>query len=87
MMQIDDDNVFEYRRPEFYKKLEEDGKTEGVVGTALLWYLLKKVSSEAPTAVFISPTIKKTFIKLDFGCGGYLHYPTSHHGLSPLAGV
>ena len=35
MMQIDDDNDFKYRRPEFYKKVEEDGKTEEVVGTSL----------------------------------------------------
>ena len=26
-------------------------------------------------------------MKLEFGRGGELHYPTSHHGLSPLAGV
>ena len=35
MMQIDDDNNFEYRRPEFYKKVEEDGKTKEVFGRAL----------------------------------------------------
>ena len=49
--------------------------------------MLKKVFLEAPTAAFISPTLKKTFMKLDFGCGGDLHYPTSCHGLSALAGV
>ena len=26
-------------------------------------------------------------MKLDFGCGGDLHYPTLHHGLSSLSGV
>ena len=26
-------------------------------------------------------------MKLDFGCGGDLHYPTWHHEISPLAGV
>ena len=31
MMQIDDNDDFEYRRPDFYKKVEEDGKTEEVV--------------------------------------------------------
>ena len=35
MMQIDDDNDFEYRPPKFYNKVEEDGKTEEVVGTGL----------------------------------------------------
>ena len=35
MMQIDDDDDFEYRRPEFYKKVEEDGKTKEVFGRAL----------------------------------------------------
>ena len=57
MMQIDDNDDFEYHCPYFYKKLEEDGKTEEVVGTALRQELLKKVSSEAPTAVFISPDV------------------------------
>ena len=87
MMQIDDDDDFEYRQTDFYKKIEEDGKTEEVVRTVLSRELLKKVSLEAPMAVFISPTLKKNFMKLDFGCGGDLHYPTSHHGLSPLDGV
>ena len=87
MMQIDDDDNFEYRWPGFYKKVEEDGKTEKVVGTALRQELSNKVSSEAPTTIFISPTLKKTFMKLDFGCGGELHYPTSRHGLSPRTGV
>ena len=86
-MQIDDDNDFKYCRTDFYKKVEEDRKTEEVVGTALHQELLNKVSLEAPKAVFIYPTLKKTFMKLDFGCGGDLHYPTLHHGLSPLAGV
>ena len=86
-MQIYDEDDFEYRHPEFYKKVEEYGNTEEVVGISLRQELLEKVSSEAPKVVVISPTIKKTFIKLDFGCGGYLHYPTSHHGLSPIFGV
>ena len=73
MMKLNDDDDFKYRRPEFYKKVEDDGKTKEVVGTALHQKLLKKVSLEAPTAVFISPTLKKTFMKLDFGCVGYLH--------------
>ena len=77
MMKLNDDDDFKYRRPDFYKKIEEDGKTEEVVGTVLRQELLNKVSPEAPTAVFISPTLKKTFMKLDFGCGGDLHYPTS----------
>ena len=87
MMQIDDDENFEYFRPEFYNKVEEDVKTEEVFGTALRQELLKKVSLEAPTAVFISPTLKNTFMKLDLGCGGDLHYPKLHHRLSPLSGV
>ena len=60
---------------------------EEVVGASLRQELLKKVSLEAPTAVFISSTLKKIFIKLESGCGGDLHYPKPHHGLSPLAGV
>ena len=87
MAQIDDNDDFEYRRPDFYLKVEEDGKMEEVVGIALRQEFLEKVSSEAPTAVFISPTLKKTFMKLDFGCGGDLHYPRLHHRLSTLAGV
>ena len=51
MMQINDDDDFEYCRTEFLKKVEEDGKTEEVVGTALHQEQLKKAPLEAPTAL------------------------------------
>ena len=70
MMQINDDDNFEYCRPEFYKKVEEDRKTKEVVGTVLRQELLKKVSSEALIDVFISPRLKNNFMKLYLGCEG-----------------
>mmetsp|Transcript_27172 Transcript_27172/g.54354 ORF Transcript_27172/g.54354 Transcript_27172/m.54354 type:complete len:214 (+) Transcript_27172:207-848(+) len=68
-MLIEDYNEFYYQRLEFYKKIEKDGKTNEIAGVVLCQQFKRQAMAVAPTAVFVSQTLRRTFLKLDFGAG------------------